>query len=431
MMNTNSEYMTPDLLGSTYLYSDSAAANTSFCFVAGLTMAVDRSLLEQALEDLMPRFPHFNLEAVREGESYVFRERHSPVPVMPVEERKGFSESGVFGHECLLAVFVNHKTVYFDFHRALTDEKGVVPFIRAVLYRYLQLGGYEVENDGSVITAGSEFHGIEADDAFVRLDDIPASRPVWYMDAKAVKLPEGNPHDRFSVTQIHVPLSKIKGEARFYTGMPSTIVSPFFSHALLEEYPQADVPGEFIISYIQVNLRQYFPTTTFRPFFVNLPLTYNRKLSEYPVATVLMSQKKFLEAQLKQDALAYNAQRKIGLLEDILDVVPLESRISAMKDMIRKKAAGSTYSICNIGSVIMPETMLRHIVEFYPVVPPVMFPFGISTINFKGELVITVSSSNPGNQACRRFASLMKQYEIPAFISETYEYSTLKYNPEL
>lgn len=223
----------------------------------------------------------------------------------------------------------------------------------------------------------------------------------------------------------------MKGEARQYSGMPSTLVSPFFSQALLEEYPESDVQGEYMIAYIQVNLRQYFPTTTLRPFFVNLPLAYNRRLPEYPLATVLMSQKKFLEAQLKTDALAYNAQRKISLLEDILDRKTLGGKTSAMHDMISLKSSESTYSLCNVGNVIMPESMQQFITEFYPLVPPSLFPFSISTINFRGDLIVNVSSSDMECGVCGRFVSLMKQHDIHAYISDSYIYCPLKYKPEL
>ncbi len=430
-MSGNSGYLTPDLLGSAGLYSDSVKANTAFSFVAGLTMAVDAELLERALNDLMPRFPQFYLRVEKSGESFIYAERTVPVRVNALQDRDMSCTEDGFGSESLFAVSVLHKTVVFDFHRALTDEKGVVPFIRAVLFRYLELDGYEVENDGSVITVDSDFHDIEADDAFVRLDDIPASRPVWYMEADAASIPSAPYQEKCMAVQVHIPLSKMKGDARLYTAMPSTIVSPFFSQALLDEYPEADVPGKYVISYIQVNLRQYFPTTTFRPFFVNLPLAYNRKLSEYPLATVLMSQKKLLEAQLKTDALAYNAQREMGVLEKILGQKTLQEKKAAMDRMLQGKSESATYSICNIGSVIMPESISQYITEFYPVVPPVLFPYSLSTINFKGELIVTISSSYLDGNVAAGFAGLLKENGIPAYISDRYLYSPLKYKPVL
>ena len=78
----------------------------------------------------------------------------------------------------------------------------------------------------------------------------------------------------------------------------------------------------------------------------------------------------------------------------------------------------------------MPESMLQFITEFYPAVPPSLFPFSLSTINFKGELVITVSSSDTGSRVCRQFVSLLRQYDMPAYISENYNTTPLEYKPE-
>ena len=425
------EYLTPDLLGSVYLYADSSVANTSFCYVVSLTMSVDRELLGRAVSDLMPRFPQFSLRVISGADSCSYAPMTSAVPVFPVGDRTRVSESGMFGHDCLFAVSVNHKTVCFDFHKSITDEKGVVPFIRAVIFRYLRLGGYEVENDGSVITADSEYHEIESDDAFVKLDDIPASRPIWYMDARAVEMDRPGISDGFRVTRIHLPLSKVRGEAVSCLSMPSTVVSPFFAQALLDRFPEKDVPGEFVVSHIQVNLRQYFPTTTFRPFFATLPLAYNRKLSDYPVATVLMSQKKFIEAQLRTDALAYNVQRSIAQFDRIMETSSSAGRISAVEKFFGDRAREATFSLCNIGSMIIPETMLKYITEFYPVVPPALYPYGIATINFKGDLVISVSTPAEDTETCRGFVSLLKKYEMPAYIAESFIHSQLRYKPEL
>ena len=420
-MNENPEYLTPDLLGSAYLYSSSAAAGEAFTYVASLTMAVDMSLLEESVAGLLNRFPQFALKVTRKGEEMVYGKMSARVPVFDAGERgKSCPDNGVFGRDFLFAVYVRHKTVFFDFHRALTDEKGVVPFVRAVLFHYLVKAGYEVENDGSIITVDGEFHPIEACDAFVKLDDIPASRPVWYMDAKALKLSVQPGTGPFRVTRVHIPTAKMKGIVRDYLSMPSTILSPFFAEALLETHPEDAVLGEYAIAYIQINLRQYFPTTTLRPFFVNLPLAYNRRLPDYPVATVLMSQKKLLEAQLRTDALAYNAQQKIGRIERIIGGKDLRSKVAEADSMFSDMASSATFSVCNIGSVIMPESMQRYITEFYPVVPVPVFPYGMTAINFKGELVVTVSSAEASGDVCARFVSLLKRYDMPAYISESY-----------
>ena len=147
------------------------------------------------------------------------------------------------------------------------------------------------------------------------------------------------------------------------------------------------------------------------------------------MATVLMSQKKFMEAQLKTDALAYNVQSRISVLEKIMDKGTFAEKTEAATALAAEKKRQATFSLCNVGNVIMPEQMLRYITEFYPVVPPALYPYGISTINFKGELIITVSSPSPEDAVAAKFTALLKQHGMPAYVSETYLHSQMKYNP--
>ena len=102
------DYLTPDLLGSMYLYSGSDRSGSAFCYVVSLTMTVDMAVMERALEDLMPRFPQLALKAVPQEESIVYRGMDSPVRVYPLGERSSFAASGAFGHDCLFAVFADH-----------------------------------------------------------------------------------------------------------------------------------------------------------------------------------------------------------------------------------------------------------------------------------------------------------------------------------
>ena len=75
--------------------------------------------------------------------------------------------------------------------------------------------------------------------------------------------------------------------------------------------------GEYVVASVQVNLRPYYPSASLRPYHTPIFLAYNRNLTDYPYGTVLMSQKKLLEAQLKNDTLAYSAQRKIADIEKV------------------------------------------------------------------------------------------------------------------
>ena len=116
----------------------------------------------------------------------------------------------------------------------------------------------------------------------------------------------------------------------------------------------------------------------------------------------------------------------IGTSDDEYVLTDSEQQLTALVENVADTVVEITTSQVTTGS-----WMQQYVTEFYPLVPPVLFPFSISTINLKGDLVITVSSSDIGNGTCRRVVSLLKQYGVHAYISDSYLYSTLKYKPEL
>lgn len=422
------DYLEPDLTGGAYLYSKSEDVDNIFSYVVTLTMSVSETVLSRTLEEILQRFPHFAVRPVRKGESYVYESCDTPVRVY----RSDSKPAGAFtcNDGRLFIVSYSHKTIYFDFHRALTDIKGALVFIRSVIFRYLQNTGYEVENDGGVLTLETPFFEMEAEDALEGLEDIPASRPVWYMDAKAHIDKTHCSSATNNVCQIHIPISSIKGELKEGINMVSSFITPFFSQCMLEEYELDDNPaGEFIVSSIKINLRQYFPTPTTRPFYIDATLAYNRKLADYPVSTVLMSQKKLLEAQLKSDALAYNAQQKIKILDDLRKLPSFGQKVAKAGEIFSNKASTATYSLCNAGAAIMPESVNRYITEFYPIVPAVLYPHSISAVIFKGDLVINVASVSDNRELCRKFTALLNRYGMCSYISDDFKYTRLEYQP--
>ena len=75
----------------------------------------------------------------------------------------------------------------------------------------------------------------EGEDAMVRMDVAQASRPVWYMDAKAV-VPADSEGDVEEVVHVRVPVAKLRRDSADIVNIPVTYVAPLFSHAVHEMY---------------------------------------------------------------------------------------------------------------------------------------------------------------------------------------------------
>jgi hypothetical protein len=184
--------------------------------------------------------------------------------------------------------------------------------------------------------------------------------------------------------------------------------------------------GEYIVASVQINLRPYFPSSTLRPYHTPVFLAYNRNLSDYPYKTVLMSQKKLLEAQLRNDALAYSAQRKISDIEKAFDAsVTIEDLDVEFAALQQKADCRSTYDICRVGHAILPESMQRLVSEFYPVIPSSGKSVSVTVTTYKGDLVVTVSGKKYAYDVCSRLVELLRANDIDAYIADRYEFSPL------
>jgi hypothetical protein len=414
------EYLVPSICGRTYLYGNHADASVSSRIVAALTMQIHPDILSASLQEAMDRFPHFAVGIQSSDGKVVFRQIDTEVPVFEdnASQPVTFSDPALNGY--LFKVTYAHKTVNFDFHRALADESGMMTFVKSVLYNYLERSSYPVVTGGAIKLLSSEFFKAEGDDAMIRLEDVPASRPVWYMDAKAV-VPADSDNVEEEVVHIRVPVAKLRKEYSDIVNIPVTYIAPLFSHAVHELIGGEIETGEYVVASVNVNLRPYYPSATMRPYQTPIYLAYNRNLSDYPYSTVLMSQKKLLEAQLKQDTLAYSAQRRITEIEWACEAPAgeIDERFNAIQEKARAK---STYDISGLGHVILPESMQRLVTELYPVIPTSGKTFSVTAELFKNELAVTVSGRRDVEQVAHRLVELLKGNEIDAYIVDSYTF---------
>lgn len=411
-MNINRpEYLDPTLRGCSYIYGKEESSYA--LFVVSLTMRIVPELLEQAMNEALVRYPQFSVGFEENADCISFRPISDTLHVFDESSDVpcSFADERLNGHVICLSYL--HKTLFFRYHRAIADEHGMIAFIKSVIYRYMELGGYPVENDGTVKLLSSSYFKAESDDPMEKVEDYPASRPVWYMDATAVR-PEPLDSDGEEVSQIRIPLAKLSKNHEALANEPVTYLAPLFSDSV-NEYMKGRIPaGEYVVASIQINLRTYFPTASLRPFHTPVFLAYNRKLGDYPYNTVLMSQKKLLEAQLKTDALAYSAQRMIADVEKAYKG-SLEQKRASFAALYEKISCMSTYSVCRLGNLILPDQLQRYVTEFYPVLPAVDQAYSLTVVNFRGDMYVTVSGKKDVKLVTDRFVELLNGNGIYAF----------------
>ena len=195
-MSINGSRSGQEVPGGLSLYAGDAACGAVPRFVVSLTMHVRSGILEQAVNDVLLLFPHLCACPVRTEGGDVLRKDTGRVKVFRKEiSRDGMTDASGDMDGRLFRVSCEGKTIFFDIHVALLDERGMAAFAKSVVFRYIQLAGYPVSNDGNVRTlTDGEIHVSEEDpmeqtpvvpcsetekQAFGMLDSVLKSFPSW------------------------------------------------------------------------------------------------------------------------------------------------------------------------------------------------------------------------------------------------------------
>ena len=133
-----------------YLFSENETCN----LVLRLTLhcRVRREILKKALNKTLLRFPNFRrqpvldeqgflhmMESGREAEVYAYE----PYPVcFGTEDTRGF----------LFRVMYEGKKIWISVFHGVCDGRGYMMFARSLLYNYFTLAGYDIRNNGSILT---------------------------------------------------------------------------------------------------------------------------------------------------------------------------------------------------------------------------------------------------------------------------------------
>lgn len=243
-----------------------ATARKSNTFRITVTMAqpVDPELLQQAVDDITPRFPTI-MASIRKG---FFQHYVVPLEKGPRVRRDGRSlECMTYKEikECAVRVGWNGNRISFECFHSLTDGYGGFALIRALLAQYLKLGyGVEFENDPLVLTPGQPVTREETEDSFLRHTGEKGSAFPGVLSY----LPgEEQPHDALHSTVADFETGHILSVARSYGVSITALLTAVMMRSVMQMQLQKR-RGRLRPVQIMVpaNLRKRFHSGTLRNF---------------------------------------------------------------------------------------------------------------------------------------------------------------------
>ena len=247
-----------------------------------LTEDVDPILLQQAVDELMPRFSSFYLR-LRQGVFWYYLEEVDAPP--RVCEDYAYPLTFMTKREmvrCCLRVFYYRNRIAVECFHVLSDGGGAMIYLKTLTARYLTLRyGTEIPAADGVLDIHTPPVPEELEDSFQRY---AADHPAFCPETEAYRLPGKRELGRFMrlVTGV-IPAGKLHALAREYGCTVTVFLAAVMTEcviAMQEERLPKERQKPVKIT-IPVDLRRLFPSGTLRNFALTVNPGVDPRLGTY------------------------------------------------------------------------------------------------------------------------------------------------------
>ena len=314
-----------------------------------LNEEIQPSLLQEALNIILPKFNGFNVRLRMGIFWYYFEENNKPAPA--VKEEELFPCRYIHqnkNNSYLFSVSYFKRRINLEVFHVLTDGMGGMNFLRELTYQYLRLAHPELKEH--VEDKLSDVTSLNMEDSFEKnYKKTTKKRGYIYDRAYLIKLKRLEKGE-FGVMHGLINIHELKAVTKKYGVSINEYLVAVFAWATYVQCLHKTPSKVPIRIAVPVNLRPYFNSNTTKNFFTMVAAEFLPTEEEYTFEQVLQSIQKSLKSQIQKDNL--EELFSIGVSNrnnKFLRMVPLALKNFVMRFVYNKSALAYTTTITNIG----------------------------------------------------------------------------------
>ena len=390
-----------------------------------LTEDIDPAVLQQAVDELMARFPSFYLR-LRQGVFWYYLEEVSAPP--RVQEDYAYPLTFMTRREmgrCCLRVFYFRNRIAVEFFHVLADGGGAMVYLKTLTARYLALRyGLDVPPADGVLDVQEPPSQQELEDSFQRY---AADHAAFCPETEAYRLPGKRELGRFMrlVTGV-IPGEALHDLARRYGCTVTVLLAAVMTESVLA------IQAERVIKKrqkpvkitIPVDLRRLFPSKTLRNFALTVNPGVDPRLGTYTLQELCDAIRHQLAAETTPQRMAGRIAENVEPQRNwLLRRVPVFLKTPVMRAVYSRRGERmGCLNISNLGVQKLPEAMAPYVerMEFIIGVQ-YSYPNNCSVVTCGGETVISMIRSTESPELERRFFSTWVELGVPVSIETNSE----------
>lgn len=384
-----------------------------FRISAVLKDEVDPGTLQRALEEILPQFEGFSVR-LRRGFFWYYFENNKRMPV--IERETTYPCKYIDPHSNQLYLF---RVTYFGrrinlevFH-AITDGLGAVNFLKALVYRYLDIKRNSRTGHRTSQKISSNV-SMNVEDSYVRHYKKTEKRK--YSTRKAYHLAgEALPLDEENVLHGYVDLKMLKTVAKSYGVSITRFLTAALIWAIYQEYLDGKPCEESIGISIPINLRTFFGSETTANFFAVTLIDFLSTSEEHTFTEVLEVVSSQMDLKITKEKMeqiiSYNVSNE---KKWYLRAAPLFVKWCALNLVFRNNEKAYTMTLSNIGPIDIEEDYRKEIERFTIMIGvSKRQPMKCAVCSYGEEVIVTFTSVFQDTRLQDRFFGFLREMKIP------------------
>lgn len=377
--------------------------SNAFRVSADLTERVDPAILQQAVNDLMPRFPSMYVSLHRGAFWYYLQKLEQPPQVRSDGACPLIHMTRQEVRRCCLRVLYYENRIAVECFHVLTDGTGGMVYLKSLTARYLTLKYGIPQTAGfGVLSPMDAPSPSELEDSFSR-----AAGPVSMSrkEENSIRLGGTREPDAFlHLTVASIPEAQLLELAHQY----GCSVTAFLGGVMLQtimELSQGRQRGRWAKVTIPVDLRRLFGGDTMRNFVLTVNVGVDPRLGSYTLRELCSAVQSQLTTQVTPQQMAARiAANVVPARLYPVRILPLPLKNLALKLVYRSvgESKGSI-NISNLGKSRLPEDLMPYVRHLDFIIGPQATYFNnCSVVSYGGTTRINLIRSirEPNLERC-------------------------------
>jgi hypothetical protein len=421
MTHNNPRWMRLDNAAKIYPAVKKRNWSSLFRLSATLTEPLDVEILKKALSRMVRRFPSFHVHIRRGLFWYFFEGRDgypeplpdSCCPCEPLrpEENDGFAFR--------VRYFENRIAV--EFFHALTDGTGGLCFLKTLLAEYLTIKyGVAIPRDSTILDCDAPVDPAELEDSFLKYEG-GASRGRGEKNSylvRGTREPDGFVHLTCGAIPVEV-VSRMAKEKGVTVTQYLVAVLIMAIDAIQCREVRLQMRRKPVKVSVPINLRRFFPSTTFRNFSSYVNPGIEPHMGEHTFDEVLKAVYHAMGFEITEKNLRAKFTANVRTEKHpLLRVTPLFIKTPLLK--LAFKLLGDRKSSCtftNLGQVTLPEAMKKYVTRMELILGPLSRnPVGCAVMAYEGTIYLNFTRVIREPKVEREFFTRLVDLGIPVTI---------------